>query len=233
MIKTNNMKKVVFEGAVNGKKFDNVQEYNAEVQRILGEGGTLETYSSTKTVDTDDLGEDTKSLYPLFESSQDLSNLSDSFLFDNIDIRAVAQSVRELISTRIAQMNDDELTDYRTKLNQVLDFLTATKNREVHDLDYIGKRLTVLRNQVEQLNAEINSLGSRNVTAIDRADRAKTAYDIYDKIHSAVIERQVELRRNPNTAQETQTAASTIDVNDNNVENYHEGIRKLVRAIFG
>jgi chromosome segregation ATPase len=231
MIKTNYMKKVVFEGTVNGKKFDNIQEYNAEVQRILADGGSLETYSSTKTVDTDDLGEDTKSLYPLFESSQDLNNLNDSFLSDNIDIRAVTQSVRELISTRIAQMYDDELTNYETKIHQILDFLTTTENHEVYTLDFISRQLSNLHKQIDQLNSEISSLGSRHDAVADRVDRAKSARDIYNTILAAILKRQAALRLE--VPGESQTAASTIDVTDENVENYRKGIRKLVQAIFG
>jgi chromosome segregation ATPase len=152
-------------------------------------------------------------------------------LSDNIDIRAVTQSVRELISTRIAQMYDDELTNYETKIHQILDFLTTTENHEVYTLDFISRQLSNLHKQIDQLNSEISSLGSRHDAVADRVDRAKSARDIYNTILAAILKRQAALRLE--VPGESQTAASTIDVTDENVENYRKGIRKLVQAIFG
>lgn len=45
------MKKVVFKGIVNDKKFDNIDDYNKEMSRLVGEGASISASSSTQIVD--------------------------------------------------------------------------------------------------------------------------------------------------------------------------------------
>lgn len=46
------MRKLVFKGIINGKEFDNVQDYNAEMNRLLSSGETnISASSSTSMVD--------------------------------------------------------------------------------------------------------------------------------------------------------------------------------------
>ena len=46
------MRKLVFKGIINGKEFDNVQDYNAEMNRLLSSGETnISASSSTSVVD--------------------------------------------------------------------------------------------------------------------------------------------------------------------------------------
>jgi hypothetical protein len=45
------MKKVIFEGVVNGKKFDNIQDYNDEMKRLINQGATdIQASSNTRVV---------------------------------------------------------------------------------------------------------------------------------------------------------------------------------------
>ncbi len=45
------MKKVVFKGIVNGKEFDNVKDYNEEMNRLLSTGESISASSSTNIVE--------------------------------------------------------------------------------------------------------------------------------------------------------------------------------------
>ena len=56
------MKKVVFKGIINGKEFDNVQDYNAAMSKLIAQGATsIQASSETQIVDED---EKTKELDP-------------------------------------------------------------------------------------------------------------------------------------------------------------------------
>ena len=48
------MKKVIFEGTVDGVKFDNVKDYNEAVTKAIAEGKNVQASSNTKVVDTAD-----------------------------------------------------------------------------------------------------------------------------------------------------------------------------------
>ena len=45
------MKKVVFKGIVNDKEFDNINDYNEEMSRLVCEGASIKASSSTQIVD--------------------------------------------------------------------------------------------------------------------------------------------------------------------------------------
>lgn len=45
------MKKTIFEGVINGKKYDDVKEYNSAIVQAMKEGVPVEASTSTRTVD--------------------------------------------------------------------------------------------------------------------------------------------------------------------------------------
>ena len=53
--------KTIFCGEINGKKFDNVQDYNAEMNRLLALGEAIDAHSHTETAKTEPK---TKGMYP-------------------------------------------------------------------------------------------------------------------------------------------------------------------------
>lgn len=111
------MRKLVFKGIINGKEFDNVQDYNAEMNRLLSSGETnISASSSTSVVDepVDEQKTNTKpekpfdiqDYLPLFDDNTNQYYL-DRLVSDDIELnKKNLRVVEKELDYKIKSLND-------------------------------------------------------------------------------------------------------------------------------
>lgn len=111
------MRKLVFKGIINGKEFDNVQDYNAEMNRLLSSGETnISASSSTSVVDEPVDGQkintkpekpfDIHDYLPLFDDNANQYYL-DRLVSDDIELnKKNLRVVEKELDYKIKSLND-------------------------------------------------------------------------------------------------------------------------------
>lgn len=135
------MKKVVFKGTINGKEFDNVQDYNVAMTKLLNEGATsINASSSTQIVDEvnekkeladeslkkEDFLFDVNNYLPYFKDEDEyyLDRLvSDDKDLNNKNFTDVDENLYHCYVDL-----DNDLKNYRISLEDSFDLINAFKN---------------------------------------------------------------------------------------------------------
>ena len=127
------MKKIVFKGVINDKEFDNVQDYNAEMNRLLSGGETnISASSSTRVVDepTDEPKEKPKENVKLDKSF----DIQDYLPFFN---DSTNNHYLDTLVSDSESLNDQTLTLMKSRLKKNLDSLKdSIKDRYVSSRCY-------------------------------------------------------------------------------------------------
>ncbi len=121
------MKKVVFKGIVNDKEFDNVNDYNEEMSKLIREGVSISASSSTQLVDEPEKTKEETAEKTVEEDKPTVERyigILDSILspyFGEGPYYLDVVSGDEELDKRALEKVKNDLTDAKTRLEKVLD----------------------------------------------------------------------------------------------------------------
>lgn len=171
--------KTAFTGTINGKEFDNVQDYNAEMQRCIAEGKSINAHAHTKTVNASD----DSFLFPGFAQCESLGTLNDDFIDValSLDSGEFVRSVNDLLHDRIlpeiAQMPEEQLAKYDEIVNGILKYLNGIAAKSEDRAEQTIKRLHEIEKELDELKK----------TADDEFDR-KSVIDFVDSLYNCIAD---------------------------------------------
>ena len=161
------MKKVVFKGVINDKEFDNVQDYNAEMSRLLGTGEMINASSSTSVAEESDFDQSRRTQ----DKIEEPYNLNDFLPFFNSG--SDQYYLDKLVS------DDDELNDKNLNLTQVaLDEKIEKFDKVLHHTDISLEELWDFINMLKNIKSRISEDSKNNSESITEFEkRIKTDSD--------------------------------------------------------
>ena len=188
------MRKLVFKGIINGKEFDNVQDYNKEMNRLLS-SGSLNISASSSTQFVDDVEthkpEETKPAERVeFYEDDYLPFFNDSPSQYYLDLLVSSDNALNERNMDIASQEfDRKLTDLKKTL--------ATGNVSIEDAFSFVNKLKEIRSQInndaEENRATINEVNEKisqltgNLQVLNNAAPViATVSDYYDKAFELV-----------------------------------------------
>jgi len=188
------MRKLVFEGIINGKKFDNVQDYNKEMNRLISSGSlNISASSSTHLVDDSAVAarepEKVETVRP-FDDEDYLPFFNNSTSQYYLDLLVSNDNALNERNRDIAEQEfDKKLTD----LKKVL----ATGTVSIEDAFSFVNKLKEVRSQINndaeenrttinEVNEKISQL-TNNLQVLNNAKPViATVSDYYDKAFELV-----------------------------------------------
>lgn len=247
------MKKVtVFAGTVNGKNFNNVADYNAEITKLINEGETeINASSSTsiKAIEEKDsncsncnnsnctctLDVDEMPIYPFMEADDPF--YLDAFVTDDIvtnaenleGIHSTLEKSRDYIIKKMKNSCQCEMNDYLNNVNDIiLDIKDDIRDTEaaINIIDAKIKKLTKDYNSsIEKLEDERRILDS----AADLSYALKSFYeDIIDKVSN------IESKKCCNEACNCESCEPKIETSCRVAkEQTVENVKDILNRIFG
>lgn len=224
-------KKTVFKGLINGREFNNVQDYNAEMCRLVQEGVNIEAASSTsiqevdETLQVEQVEQDNDSheqvkyypnMLPGFNPPPSTGNFLDELLTEDEtadqerfeSIKTFHKNELPLILHEIEKMDEHAASNYLKDIERILENITEIQSVCVDSLKEIDKSL-------KELQAERNDI-NRSFPIIDEYK------DLYQTLKNAAL----------NQTRTMSTEADTpCDGNRKNISAVEA--LKFLRSIFG
>ena len=164
------MKKVIFKGIINDKEFDNVNDYNVEMNKLIKDGVAVSASSTTKIVDdVQEEGFPIERFLPFFGSSDDVYYLDklvgeddklnkESLAYADKIISTVAgQLVNALDTNKITVEEAFELINKIKEVRTQIDSDYSESKQAITDLEKrisdAEKRLVLLNNALPVIDA--------------------------------------------------------------------------------
>lgn len=168
--------KTIFKGTINGKEFDNVKDYNAEMTRLINANETVDAKSETRMVEVCENcnceqctcdkqpmeSTEEVNMLPFFDSPAYLDKLVS--IDPNTNERALADLEEYLhnhaakIANRMAKFDMSQLNDYAKDIKKVLEQLQKDENQTVECLGKIEEKIDELESKHECLEASCDAI---------------------------------------------------------------------------
>lgn len=172
--------RTVFKGVVNGQEFDNVNDYNAAVQRCLAAGEQITAESHTNVAPE---VQDTTFLFPGFAHCPNIDSLNDDFIQSALALEAnqfmidVNDLFHDRIKPAIENMTDDGIKEYKGIVTHIREYLNKLTGESVRKTESIIKRLQELEKEIEDLGKESDQEEARKAVI----DFVTSLYESIDK----------------------------------------------------
>lgn len=211
-----NKTRTIFEGTVNGEKFDNINAYNARVNQLMESGEFLSASSSTRVEDITQEVEGIKEIIEEIENldekpikaverflpaSDDSSNYIDEIMLSGDvqgEIAKLTDNLYELSQEVINNIPHNTRHQLETYLNAALDvYEKLIKDLKLTDAAITRKddKIVDIENKIEKLKEQIESLEleckkyADEVMVLDDAYQVIDTYlDFYEKVIGEVNE---------------------------------------------
>jgi chromosome segregation ATPase len=179
--------KTVFEGIVNGQKFDNVADYNAALTRAIQAGNVIQASSKTYTEEEPVTKVEIKPKreLPNYYIGMNQDNYYMDMMTGNAETdehsldrcrETLQETYNEVVET-LEEMTDDNLSTYSSNLNKILTKLKSdrsTNNKMLdqfnHDIDELNHNIDVLTKKIEEIEPKLSlceSCGDLNLEMIE------------------------------------------------------------------
>lgn len=165
--------KTIFKGTINGKEFDNVKDYNAEMTRLINANETVDAKSETRMVEVcetcnceqctcDRTEQEEVNMLPFFDSPAYLDKLVSTDSNANnqalADLEEFLHNHAAKIANRLAKFDLRQLNDYAKDIKKVLDQLQKDEKQSVECLDKIEEKIDELESKHECLEASLDAI---------------------------------------------------------------------------
>lgn len=168
--------KTIFKGTINGKEFDNVKDYNAEMTRLINANETVDAKSETRMVevcencnceqcrcDRSTGQEEPVDMLPYFNAPGSyLDKLVSTDSNDNehnlADLEEFLHNHAEKIAKRMAKFDVSQLNDYAGDIKKVLGQLQKDEKQTVECLGKIEEKIDELESKHECLEASCDAI---------------------------------------------------------------------------
>lgn len=215
-----------FKGIINGKEFDNVRDYNAEMQRLIAEGGDIDAHADTRTIETPD----NSFLFPGFAQCESVNQLTDEFInaaLDAFDPDEFAASVNNLLHDRILpeidNMPKDATDKYKAIVASILEYLHKLAAESDAKSAPIVKRL-------QEIEQELSELSRASEMESDRKSVIDFVTSLYENINRAIDVHNSNFVQPHCDPAEPKCEGMAIGSPGTN---YLEGIKAKAHALFG
>lgn len=170
--------KTIFKGTINGKEFDNVKDYNAEMTRLINANETVDAKSETRMVEVCETcnceqctcdkqptepTEERVNMLPFFDSPAYLDKLvsTDSNANNRVlaDLEEFLNNHMGKIVKQMAKFDVSQLNDYAKNIRNVLNQLKYDSDKTTECLDKIEEKITKLESKHECLEASLDAIG--------------------------------------------------------------------------
>lgn len=206
------MEKVIFNGEINGVKFDTIEAYNAEVYRLKEEGcNNIVANASTQIITTPDEcncncdsnvcnsgqpeNENSASipLLPGFEGNTHYLDVNVCECRDtnklNLDaVKAQLDTYRPHILSFIRSTNKDELMNYKRDIETVIASIQTDRNDTSDTYIRLSAQIEDNNRQIETLTTENNGLMKRMDVLNDCHPVMDTYQEFYENLCAAVTD---------------------------------------------
>lgn len=147
-------KQTIFKGVINGVEFDNVSDYNKEMEKLLSEGATINASSQTsiksKCPDCE-LQQNPVTLLPGFDGK---GHYIDSMISDDPEendklfeeLADIQDKLLPKIQDQISKMNKEEAMEYMSQVTKVINEITQDKTYTQDIIDKYVYKLNILDN---------------------------------------------------------------------------------------
>ena len=202
------MKNVVFEGVINGKKFDTVESYNDEINRLINEGcNNIDASSSTKIQEVPDLevccceecGSNECSckeptpeinLTPMFEGDKHYldvlvtrdSNENAAILSDLKG--ATNRWAREIVS-HLRSASKDDILSYIKDVNGIVDLISHDRDDTRKAFVTLSEDLENAKNDLARAQAQYDVLNEKMNILNDCNPVMDTLQEFYERMRVA------------------------------------------------
>lgn len=172
--------RTVFEGTINGRKFDNIQAYNAEMQRLIAAGEPVQASTCTKAAPE---VVDTSFLFPGFAQCENSKNLTKEFIDAALEcepnkfIQQVNGLFHDKIKPAIGQMNKEQLDQYLGTVKDIRKFLEGCTKESEEIANKIVDRLNEINKDLEKLQHQADMESDRRSVI----DFVSSLYEAIDK----------------------------------------------------
>lgn len=180
------MKKVVFKGTINGKEFDNVQDYNNEMTKLISEGSSVEAHSQTNIVNDEE--DEKKALEKrVIEDKKPSQSKQCHLNFDIDDYTPFFTDGDECyyldrFVSSDKDLNDKNLKDLKSILNECTDSLKRKLNSGCVSIDKLFELINIIKSIKDEVMRDMKN----NDSAI--IDLNSTIDDLKYTIESATNE---------------------------------------------
>lgn len=164
------MKKIVFEGIVNGNKYDTIEAYNAEVTRLLANGENVDASCRTKEVEED----------------EKLDNNPDNFPMPFFNgVKTIDVSYLDELAN-MSPANLEELLENSANVSDV-DSLTKDALKAVHEkagniVNQISHNMKENKTNIKQLDASIDRARKLLAHRAELQDKMNTLLAYYQTV---------------------------------------------------
>lgn len=198
------MRKVIFEGNINGKTFNSVQEYNVEMQRLMSSGAlNIQASSKTRVVDKyneqkkavdevvntpkplpvfmiDDylplFSEDAKQYYLDYLVSEDKAKNENNLKITNTKLQADLDNLKALIKDK--KISLDDAVYYMRTIKEILSRLDMDAKANIEVEKGLQEEIAACNERLEVANRELNVTNNASPFIKSVSDFYKQAYDL-------------------------------------------------------
>lgn len=160
------MKKTIFEGIVNGTKYDNVDDYNKAVQAAINEGQNVEASSSTKIIECEDDDCECKKC----ECKKEIPDIDFNFKSMMKKNPCELEEMLDQLENNFKQLPDH----YKESLLHLIKDTRVIAERQMKvtekDIDNLDTQAAEIQNQIESLDKQYDDI-------VAMADEREEAYD--------------------------------------------------------
>lgn len=218
-----------FKGTINGKDFDNVQDYNAEMQRLIALGEPISAHADTRSIEAP---EDNSFLFPGFAQCTSINHLTDEFINAalNFNPKEFANDVNNLLHNRILPAIDKmpvkQLEQYAGMVDSILGYIEGLGKASDERAEQTINRLTEIEKELQDLKTEANAESDR-----------KAVIDFVSSLYAS-IKKAIDARGNvaqvpePITGTDCACPECRCETAAPGVE-YLESIKTKARQLFG
>lgn len=211
-----NKTRTIFEGTVNGEKFDNINAYNARIIQLMDSGQLLSASSSTRVEDITKEVEGVNEVIKKIEVCDEkpkaavkkylpASDDNSKYIDDVLQSENVQKSINTLVDN-LYELSEEVIANIPHNTKEQLDvYFNAAcdaQQKLIRDLELTNNaicskddKLTKIENEVKELTKRLSDLRDeheslvRDVTILDNAYQVIDTYiDFYDKVITEVNE---------------------------------------------
>ena len=198
------MRKLIFEGNINGKTFNSVQEYNAEMQRLMS-SGALNIQASSKTRVVDECNEQKKAVdeaantlkplpvfmiddyIPLFNEdatqyyldylvSEDKAKNENNLKITNAKLQADLDNLKALIKDK--KISLDDAVYYMRTIKEILSRLDVDAKANIEIESKLQEEITAYNERLKLANRKLDIANNASPFIKSVSDFYKQAYDL-------------------------------------------------------
>ena len=217
--------KKVFKGTINGVEFNNVQEYNAEMTRLINEGRDVNASSQTTIENVEEIDNSCDSnavpvrMLPGFDipTVHYINNYIGEDTADNVEYVGNTEedltNLYPLIVEKLGQMDQAALENYYKDVTGTLSKINTDKDSTVKALAHVEKELDNLETKWQVLD--------------DSNDLIDVYHKFYAQVKDAIENRLDKVQTKETEAPKVEKEPADLNANDT------AAIRRLFKAIFG